>query len=82
MSEDQNIQLEWQEIKDPNNEFEFHLDWSQITSQYLPEDIQSMIDKKGVQSMVHIVNEHFWVLGLGKPLLLVKQDNKKMVVNS
>ena len=74
--------MRWEDIQDPKNEYEFHLNWSFAERNYLPEEIQEIIDKNGVESMVHTVNEHFWLTVQFKPLRLIKQDGQKMVIEN
>jgi len=74
--------MEWSEISDPTGEFDFILDWSEISGQYTPEEIQKMVNETGVGGMVHTVNEHFWLITNRKPLNLVKNNGRKLVMQA
>ena len=47
----------WSEIHDPDLVFEFQVDWTLLKNDYFPEDIQQLIDQKGVRGMLREVNE-------------------------
>ena len=61
--------VKWEDIHDPTGEFDFAMEWTLVGSEYLPEDIQSLINKKGVQGMVQTVNEHFKLNMHGKAVM-------------
>lgn len=62
--------MEWDDIYDPRGEIDFALNWQEIRSQYIAEEIQHMIDENGVIDMLRVVNEHFWLSQNRKPLRL------------
>lgn len=72
--------MNWEDVHDPEKEFDFHLNWICIANSYGPDEIQAMINKEGVQQMVHIVNEHYWLVENRKPLLLTHIGGRKAVV--
>lgn len=72
--------MEWLDVADPNNEFDLNLEWGRVKSEYLPEEIQEMINERGVQHMVREVNSHFSQLKMRKPLVLKQINNKKAVI--
>lgn len=75
------ISMKWEDVNDPKNEISFHMEWTLVSSQYLPEEIQELIDKEGVQGTVRIVNEHFKLLPVhGRPVMhLTHVAGKKAV---
>lgn len=75
------MHVEWTDIHDPDGEFEFFMEWTEVSDQYEPAEIQSMINDTGVLGMVHTVNEHFKLVRNGRmPILVVKQDGRKLVI--
>ncbi len=71
--------MEWDDIYDPKGEIDFVLNWQEIRSQYIAEEIQHMIDENGVIEMLRVVNEHFWLIQNRKPLRLGYEDGRKAI---
>lgn len=72
--------MEWTDIHDPNGEYDFAMEWTYVSSQYTPEDIQAMINEKGVEEMQHTVNEHFKFIGRERALRRDWVGSRKTVV--
>ena len=73
--------MEWSEVHDPKGEIDFHMEWTLVSALYTPEDIQKMIDERGVLDMVHTVNEHFKLLPqYGHPVLLLSHVRGRKAV--
>jgi hypothetical protein len=71
------MDMEWSSVHDPNNEFDFPMDWTLVGSMYNPEEIQEMIDNDGVQAMVKTVNQHFKMTAHGHPVMQLAWVNHK-----
>lgn len=61
--------IKWSDIHDPNGEFDFAMDWTLVGTEYLPEEIQDLINEKGVPGMVRTVNEHFRLKKHSRPVM-------------
>ncbi|HXE10238.1 MAG TPA: hypothetical protein VN554_02320 [Verrucomicrobiae bacterium] len=61
--------MTWDDVHDPKDEIDFHMEWTLVSSSYTPEEIQELINNEGVEGMVHIVNQHFKLSRHGKPVL-------------
>lgn len=74
--------IEWSDIHDPKGEIDMQIamNWNEVAEQYLPKEIQDIIDKEGVNKMVSIVNEHFKHRLKRSPVILLSYaGNKKCV---
>ena len=49
--------MEWSDIYDPAGVFVFKVNWDRLG--YLAEEIQGMIDQKGVEGMFKAVNDNY-----------------------
>lgn len=76
------VQMEWSEVHDPKGEIDFHMEWTLVSSMYTPEEVQEMIDERGVLDMVHTVNEHFKLTTGRTALLLAHVGDRKAVVQA
>lgn len=72
--------MTWDDIHDPKDEIDFHIEWTLVSSSYTPEEIQTMINNIGVVKMVHAVNEHIKMSRHNKPALLLTWVNNKKAV--
>lgn len=74
--------MEWNDIRDPKHEFEFMMaDWSLVRDQYLPDEIQKLINEKGVLGMVSHVNEHFKFLPRhGHPVMRLEHAGERKII--
>ena len=72
--------MEWKDISDPNSEFDFYLASAGLDNTYTPEEIQAMINDRGVLAMVHTVNEHFNLTQNVKPIKVDWVGKRKAVV--
>lgn len=72
--------MEWSDIHDPKGEYGFILDWSEVSGSYDPELIQKIINDDGVEKMVEIINEHFWLTSNRKPLVFRWHEGQKVVM--
>jgi hypothetical protein len=63
--------MEWQNVYDPKYEIEFIPGWyTGLSNTFFPDDIQNMINQKGVIGMVQDVNRHF-VQSMNQHVLLL-----------
>ncbi len=74
--------MEWNEIHDPKGEIDFHMEWTLVSGQYTPEEIQGMINNTSVQGMVHTVNEHFKLISGHIALTLGHVGSRKAVIQA
>lgn len=74
--------MEWSKVHDPAGEIDFHMEWTHVSSQYTPEDIQEMINNTGVQGMVRTVNEHFKLISGYNALVLTHVGGRKAVIQA
>ena len=74
--------IEWRSIHDPKGEIDFHMEWTFVSSQYMPEEIQEMIEKTGVQGMVRTVNEHMKMIHGRNAMVLGYVGNRKAVIQA
>lgn len=74
--------MEWTDVHDPSREIEFHMEWTLVSGQYTPEEIQKMIDENGVFAMVHTVNEHFKLISGHTAMVIGWVGNHKAVVQA
>lgn len=74
--------MEWSDISDPNQAFVFSQNaWTVIQGSWFPEDIQKMIEEKGVENMVHEVNRVFsQELRRPKPIKLGRINGQNIVL--
>lgn len=72
--------MEWTDIHDPKDEFDFHVEWTLVGSEYNPEEIQDLINVEGVAAMVHIVNEHFKLISDHAALFMTHVGGRRAVV--
>jgi hypothetical protein len=75
--------MEWNDVHDPAGEFDFNMEWTLVSGEYVPDEIQKMINETGVQGMVHTVNEHFKLNVHGHSAMhLVNDGGKKKVIQA
>ena len=74
--------MKWDDIHDPTGEFDFHMEWTLVSGQYTPEEIQALIDKSGIQGMVRTVNEHMKLTHGHNALLLAWSGGRKAVTQA
>lgn len=75
--------MEWTEISDPSGDVDFLMEWTLVSSEYAPEEIQALINDEGVRGMVHTVNEHFKLNKHGQAVMFMgRVGNRKVVVQA
>jgi hypothetical protein len=76
------MSMEWEEVKDPKGQYIIDISNSIAQSSYFPEDIQKLIDEKGVKEMVSEVNAHFKATTRRTALKFGRIDGKDAVLAS
>jgi len=71
--------MEWSELRHTASEFDMKAGWTLVGRDYVPEEIQQLIDEQGVREMVSIVNARFRSAYGGNALVLAWADRRRVI---
>jgi hypothetical protein len=71
--------MEWSDVHDPSGEFVIDASWAMVKRDYVPEEIQGLVELSGVEAMVTKVNHHFRQASGSNALVLAWVAGRKAV---